>query len=51
MCCSVLLSIISAAGYLKITGRLKEPIITKGGENVAPVLIEEVRRHYRLCMC
>ena len=42
---------ISAAGYLKITGRLKEFIKTKGGENVAPVLIEEVRRDHRLCMC
>jgi long-chain-fatty-acid--CoA ligase ACSBG len=28
-------------GYLKITGRLKELIITKGGENVAPLLIEQ----------
>jgi len=27
-------------GYLTITGRSKEIIITKGGENVAPVLIE-----------
>ena len=41
---------ISAAGYLKITGRLKELIITKGGENVVPVLIEEVRRDHRLRM-
>ena len=41
---------ISAAGYLKITGRLKELIITKGGENVDPVLIEEVRRDRTLRM-
>ena len=27
-------------GYLTITGRIKEILITKGGENIAPVLIE-----------
>ena len=27
-------------GYLTITGRYKEILITKGGENIAPVLIE-----------
>lgn len=29
-------------GFLKITGRIKELIITAGGENVAPVLIEDI---------
>ena len=28
-------------GFLEITGRIKELIITAGGENVAPVLIED----------
>lgn len=28
-------------GNLAITGRIKELLITKGGENVAPVLLEE----------
>eukprot|EP00922_Rhytidocystis_sp_ex-Travisia-forbesii_P001945 GHVS01002729.1.p1 GENE.GHVS01002729.1~~GHVS01002729.1.p1 ORF type:complete len:272 (-),score=48.69 GHVS01002729.1:145-960(-) len=33
---------IDAEGFVYITGRLKELIITAGGENVAPVLIEAI---------
>ena len=29
------------SGFMKITGRIKEIIITAGGENVAPVIIED----------
>lgn len=32
---------IEKDGHLKITGRIKELIITAGGENVAPVPIED----------
>lgn len=31
----------SKEGFLYITGRIKELIITAGGENVAPILIED----------
>jgi long-chain-fatty-acid--CoA ligase ACSBG len=32
---------IDSDGFLLITGRIKELIITAGGENVAPVMIED----------
>ena len=32
---------LTVTGYLYITGRIKEILITRGGENVAPVPIEE----------
>jgi len=32
---------IEKDGHLKITGRIKELIITGGGENIAPVPVED----------
>ena len=32
---------IENTGFISITGRIRELIITAGGENVAPVLIED----------
>ena len=36
------LGYVHEKGFLKINGRAKELIITSGGENVAPVPIEDV---------
>ena len=35
---------IENTGFISITGRIKELIITAGGENVAPVLIEDAMK-------
>ena len=37
----VIIILSPVTGYLYITGRIKEILITRGGENVAPVPIEE----------
>ena len=39
------LGVIDSEGFVKITGRIKELIITAGGENVAPVLIEDALKN------
>lgn len=38
------MGVIDDDGYLKITGRLKEIIVTAGGKNVAPGVLEDVMR-------
>jgi long-chain-fatty-acid--CoA ligase ACSBG len=35
---------VANTGFISITGRIKELIITAGGENVAPVIIEEAMK-------
>jgi len=37
-------------GNLEITGRAKELIITSGGENVPPVLIEDIVKQELKCV-
>ncbi|KAA9394883.1 long-chain fatty acid--CoA ligase [Kocuria coralli] len=39
-------------GYLRITGRIKELIVTAGGKNVSPVILEDqVRAHPLVSQC
>ncbi|MFL0180367.1 AMP-dependent synthetase/ligase [Mycobacterium sp. SMC-15] len=42
------LAAIDADGYLKITGRKKEIIVTAGGKNVAPAVLEDQLRSHPL---
>jgi long-chain-fatty-acid--CoA ligase ACSBG len=44
------LGIESEDGFFRITGRIKELIVTAGGENVPPVLIEEIIKSELPCL-
>ena len=41
---------IDKDGFVAITGRIKELIITSGGENIPPVLIEEIMKSKMPCI-
>src|SRR5262249_38108091 len=43
---------IDADGFLTITGRKKEIIVTAGGKNVAPAVLEDrIRAHHLVSQC
>ncbi|SDJ13612.1 long-chain acyl-CoA synthetase [Frankineae bacterium MT45] len=43
---------IDSDGYIKITGRKKEILVTAGGKNVAPAVLEDrVRAHWLVSQC
>ncbi|SOD74380.1 long-chain acyl-CoA synthetase [Jatrophihabitans sp. GAS493] len=43
---------IDSEGYIKITGRKKEILVTAGGKNVAPAVLEDrVRAHWLVSQC
>ncbi len=43
---------IDSAGFVRITGRKKELIVTAGGKNVAPAVLEDrVRAHWLVSQC
>ncbi|MGE5763526.1 MAG: AMP-dependent synthetase/ligase [Mycobacterium leprae] len=43
---------LDADGFLRLTGRKKEIIVTAGGKNVAPAVLEDrLRSHYLISQC
>jgi long-chain acyl-CoA synthetase len=46
------LGALDADGYLRITGRKKEILVTAGGKNVAPAVLEDrLRAHWLVSQC